>query len=175
MACVLAQFLFACSTTARNKLPPLRTVKDVDLDRYLGKWYEIAAIPASFQHNCVASTATYTKRPDGRINVLNQCRNKTLDGKLRSAQATAWVAGDGSDKGKLKVRFVWPFTGDYWIIEVARDYQWVLVGHPSRDYLWILSRRPTMEAGLYEQLLARAAAQGCDTARLRKTLQVANQ
>jgi apolipoprotein D and lipocalin family protein len=149
---------------------PLATVPKVDLDRYLGTWYEIAAIPQWFQRNCVATTASYSKREDGDIAVLNQCREKTLDGKLKQARARAWVA-DPRTNAKLEVQFFWPFRGAYWIIELDRGYRYAVVGHPSRDYLWILSRTPQMDNGLYRDLLQRIQGHGYDTTRIVRTLQ----
>jgi apolipoprotein D and lipocalin family protein len=151
---------------------PLRTVAHVDLQRYLGTWYEIATIPARFQKNCVGVTATYAMRPDGAIGVVNRCRKFTLDGKEKSVKGKAWVV-DTSSNAKLKVQFFWPFRGDYWIIELDPEYQYAVVGHPSRNYLWILCRRPHMDEALYNQLVDKIAAQGYDVNRLVKTLQPA--
>ena len=159
---------FGLSLPAAGK--PLRTVASVDLQRYLGTWYEIAAIPASFQKDCVGVTATYTLRPDGKIGVLNRCHKFTLDGKEKSVKGRAWVV-DKRTNAKLKVRFFWPFSGDYWIIELDPDYQYAVVGHPTRNYLWILCRRPQMDESLYAQLLEKITAQGYNTHRLVKTLQ----
>jgi len=149
---------------------PLTVVSHVDLNRYLGTWYEIATIPARFQRNCVAVTATYSLRPDGKIAVLNQCRKYTLDGKPKSARGKAWVV-DRTTNAKLKVQFFWPFSGDYWIIELDGEYRWVVVGHPGRNYLWILCRAPQMDQTLYQQLLEKIAAKGYDLNRIKKTLQ----
>ncbi|MDD5563308.1 MAG: lipocalin family protein [Thermoanaerobaculaceae bacterium] len=151
---------------------PLRTVAHVDLQRYLGTWYEIATIPAKFQKNCVGVTATYTLRPDGAIGVVNRCRKFTLDGKEKSVKGKAWVV-DKNSNAKLKVQFFWPFRGAYWIIELDPDYQYAVVGHPGRNYLWILCRQAHMDEALYNQLLDKIAAQGYDVNRLVKTLQPA--
>ena len=159
---------FGLSLLAAEK--PLQAVASVDLQRYLGTWYEIATIPARFQKNCVGVTATYTLRPDGKIGVLNRCRKHTLDGKEKSIEGKAWVV-DTNTNAKLKVRFFWPFSGDYWIIELDPDYQYAVVGHPGRNYLWILCRRPQMDESLYASLLERITAQGYDAKRLVKTLQ----
>jgi apolipoprotein D and lipocalin family protein len=149
---------------------PLQTVASVDLQRYLGTWYEIATIPASFQKNCVGVTATYTVRPDGTIGVLNRCRKYTLDGKEKSVKGKAWVV-DTKSNAKLKVQFFWPFSGSYWIIELDPEYRYAVVGHPSRNYLWILCRRPQMDESLYTELLEKIAAQGYDVKRIVRTLQ----
>ena len=156
------------SAEAQDK--PLEVVDHVDLERYLGTWYEIATIPQRFQKGCVGVTATYSLRPDGKIRVINRCRKETLDGQLRDIEGKAWVV-DKKTNAKLKVQFFWPFSGAYWIIELDKDYQWAVVGHPDRTYYWILSRTPQMDPALYDELLRRAAAKGYDTSKIKKTLQ----
>ena len=151
--------------------PSLVVVDQVDFDRYLGKWYEIASFPQWFQRGCVASTATYSRTPDGRIGVLNECRDGSFDGELRRTKGVAWVADDGRSLAKLKVQFFWPFRGDYWIIDLDPEYRYAAVGHPSRNYLWILARTPTQDPILYRELSARIEAQGYDLSRLRRTPQ----
>jgi len=158
----------APSTTDRLRLPPLRTVERVDLQRYLGTWYEVASFPQRFQRGCTATTATYTLRPDGDIEVLNRCRKGTPDGAEKSALGRARVL-DRATNARLEVSFFRPFWGDYWIIDLADDYSYAVVGHPGRDYLWILSRTPTMGAATYEGILARLRQQGYETARLVRT------
>jgi apolipoprotein D and lipocalin family protein len=163
----LIALLAACSSPH----PPLDVVADVDLDRYTGKWYEIASYPQHFQRGCVATSATYTRRADGRIDVLNECRDGAFDGELRRAEGIAWVADPSESDAKLLVQFFWPFRGDYWIIELAGDYSHAVIGHPSREYLWILSRTPTMEPNRYAQLLGRIEAHGYEVERLNRTPQ----
>jgi apolipoprotein D and lipocalin family protein len=152
------------------KTKPLEVVPYVDLGRYIGTWYEIGTIPQRFQKDCVAVTATYTLRDDGAISVLNKCRKKTLDGELKEAKGKAWIV-DKKTNAKLKVRFFWPFKGDYWIIELDADYQYAVVGHPGREYLWILCRTPQMEESLYQDLLQRIANKGYDLSLIKRTLQ----
>jgi apolipoprotein D and lipocalin family protein len=148
----------------------LEVVPHVDIQKYLGVWYEIATIPQRFQKGCVGVTAEYKLRPDGDIDVLNTCRKGTLDGKVGSVRGKAWIV-DKKTNAKLSVRFFWPFSGAYWIIELDPDYRWAVVGHPNRSYLWILSRTPQMEAALYDELIRRIEAKGYDTTRIKKTLQ----
>jgi apolipoprotein D and lipocalin family protein len=157
-------------TAAPDNLPPLQTVQKVDLERYMGTWHEIASFPQRFQKGCVASMATYSLRKDGKVEVFNQCRDKTLDGKLRSAKGSAWVV-DRRTNAKLKVSFFWPFSGDYWIIDLGPNYEYAVVGHPKRTYLWILCRSQQMDPNTYEAVLQRLKAQGYDLSRLNKTLQ----
>jgi apolipoprotein D and lipocalin family protein len=149
---------------------PLDVVPSVDIQRYLGTWYEIATIPQRFQKGCVGVTAHYSLRPDGDIDVVNVCRKDTLDGKARSVRGKAWVV-DKTTNAKLKVRFFWPFVGAYWIIELDKDYRWAVVGHPDRTYFWILSRTPQMDPVLYDELIRRAADKGYDTGKIKRTLQ----
>jgi len=87
----------------------------------------------------VGSKATYTLRDDGNISVLNECYDETFDGKIRSAKGKAWVV-DKETNARLKVSFFWPFAGDYWIVDLAKNYEYAAIGHPTRKYLWILSR-----------------------------------
>ncbi len=160
----------ATTTTARLNLPPVQTVAHVDLSRYLGTWYEIASFPQSFQRGCTATTATYTLREDGDVDVLNRCRKGSLDGEERSARGRARVV-DRTTNAKLEVSFFRPFWGDYWIIDLADDYTYAVVGHPGRDYLWILARTPTVADATYHSIVARLRAQGYETSRLVRTLQ----
>ncbi len=164
----LVALLAGCAHTPSG--PPLRTVDRVDLTRYMGRWYEIATIPMSFQKGCVGVTATYTLRADGDVDVVNTCRKETLDGEERSADGKAWSVDPSN--AKLEVRFFWPFHGSYWIIDLDPDYRWAVVGHPDRKYLWILSRTPQMDPATYDAILGRLRAQEYDTSLLVKTAQL---
>jgi apolipoprotein D and lipocalin family protein len=165
-------FIFSCAGTVKSN-SPLIVVDSVDLQRYLGKWYEIASYPAWFQKGCTASTADYSLMPDGKIQVVNSCRKDSLDGPLKKSEGKAEVA-DTATNAKLKVWFFWPFKGNYWIIDLDDDYQWAVVGEPSRKYLWILSRTPIMAEAVYQEILERLPQKGYDAAKLRKTAQVGN-
>jgi len=148
---------------------PPPTVRSVELSRYVGKWYEIARYPNRFQRDCMGDvTAEYTLRKDGKIAVRNSCRKK--NGSLSQARGTAKIA-DTTTNSKLKVTFFWPFYGDYWIVDLASDYSYAIVGEPKRKYLWILSRTPKMDPVLYESLLLKVAQIGYDPGKLIKTPQ----
>jgi apolipoprotein D and lipocalin family protein len=170
----LMTLLLGVTTMAMAEDKALQVVPHVDLSRYLGTWYEIATIPQSFQRGCTGVTATYSQLPDGDIRVLNECRKGSLDGRYTSITGKAWVA-DPTTNAKLKVRFFWPFSAKYWIIELDQSgYQYAVVGHPSRKYLWILSRTPQMADELYRELLQRLrTVHGYDTDKLVRTLQPA--
>ncbi len=150
---------------------PVRTVDYVNVEQYMGKWYEITKFPNSFQKQCGATTAEYSLRADGKVNVKNSCKTKKG---TDVAKAIARIA-DKTTNSKLKVSFV-PFlnrfglfAGDYWILDLAPDYSYVLVGSPNRNFLWILSRTPTLDANIIENLKAVAIREGFDVSRLRDT------
>ena len=132
----------------------LRTVEFVDLERYMGKWYEIAKFPQRFEDGLVGITATYSPLPKGKVRVLNSGYVGDFNGKLKTAKGKAWVV-DRKTNAKLRVSFFWPFAGDYWIIELGKDYEYAVIGESTRQYLWILSRTPRMDEGLYEGILER--------------------
>lgn len=157
-------------TPAGQNLPPLPTVAQVDLQRYVGSWYEIASYPHRFQKGCVATRAVYSLRDDNLIGVVNECRMETLDGALKSVAGRARVT-DAVSNAKLEVSFFRPFWGDYWIIALDADYRWAVVGHPSRKYLWILSRARTLDEAIYQDIVKRLPALGYDPGLLRRTLQ----
>jgi apolipoprotein D and lipocalin family protein len=161
----------ALMSAAQAQLAPLQTVPSVDVPRYMGTWHEIAKYPNWFQKKCVSSTqATYSLQADGRVQVLNRC--KTDKGEWSEALGAARQMG-GPTSAQLKVRFapewlsfiplVW---GDYWIIDLDPDYQWVVVSEPKREYLWILSRTPQMSAATYQSLLGKLNTLGFDLKRI---------
>jgi apolipoprotein D and lipocalin family protein len=164
---VLAALLFSFAAGAKS-LPPVKTVDHVDLKQYLGRWYEIASYPQNFQEGCVASTADYSLKKNGDIQVINQCRMHTLDGEINKAVGVAKVV-DRQTNAKLKVTFFWPFYGKYWIIDLADDYRYAVVGHPDRTYLWILSRAPSISQNDLAGILERLENQKFDLAKLRYT------
>lgn len=162
-------FVAACGTTTteRLKLLELPVVAHVDVDRYVGTWYEIASFPQSFQEGCTETTATYKLRDDGELDVINHC---IKDDEEDVAEGRARIV-DKTTNAKLEVSFFRPFWGDYWIIDLADDYSWAVVGHPSRDYLWILSRTPQMATTTYDGIIKRLKANGYVLDRLKKTQQ----
>lgn len=143
----------------------VQVVPWVDLDRYLGTWHEIGSFPQWFQRGCTGTTATYSRLEDGRIRVVNRCLR---DGRLSTTEGVAWVA-DPSTNAKLKVRFFWPFAGDYWIVSLDPDYRWAAVSDPDRDTLWILSRTPSMDEATFRRVVDELARRGWDMTRLQVT------
>jgi apolipoprotein D and lipocalin family protein len=144
---------------------PPRTVDHVDLSRYMGRWYEIAALPNFFQRNCVGNTtADYALRGDGLVSVTNRCL--VANGETDQAEGVARVA-DPATNAKLEVSFVsifgrQLFWGDYWILDLGADYDYVLVGTPSRRWGWILARDPHPPRERIDAWLSRFQAQGYD-------------
>ena len=156
---------------AKEITRPLTAVDRVDLNRYVGQWFEIARYPNRFQKVCAAdTTAEYTLRKDGKIDVLNSCRQS--DQKIKRARGTARIF-DKQSNAKLKVSFFWPFSGNYWVIDLDPDYRYAVVGEPDRKYLWILSRTPSLDEQTYSAIIGKIRAAGYDPSKLMKTLQTA--
>lgn len=149
---------------------PVTVVSHVDLNRYTGTWYEIARLPNSFERGLKCTTATYELRDDGRITVINRGVKVDDPTKIDEAKGVAWVP-DASEPGKLRVRFFWPFSGDYWIIDLDPDYQYVLVGSPNHKYLWVLARDRFIPDEVYLPLLEKAKEKGFDLTNLIKVSQ----
>ncbi len=151
----------------------LQTVLYVDLDKYAGKWYEIASYPQRFQKGCYCTTAVYTLSSKGYVIVENRCNRNSINGKQSYIKGKAFVEKN-SGNAKLKVQFFWPFTAKYWIIELAEDYSYAVVSHPNQKYLWILSRTPAMDEALYAQILNRLHEKNFDVTKLQRTIQQQN-
>lgn len=143
----------------------LPVATNVDLQRFEGKWYEVAHLPRPTQRDCSGTTATYTRQTDGTFAFAHECTLK--DGSYYGKTMIASVP-DSKSPAKLAID-VGGFKGDYWILEVAPDYRYAVIGHPSRDYLWILSRSQTLAPADQEHVLASAKDTGFDTTRLEYT------
>ena len=170
----LSFFLVSLVSAEPDNKKELTVVDNVDLSRYLGRWYEIALIPVWFQKGCAGgTTAEYSLFKEGVVNVVNRCC--TEDGKVKEAKGRAWVV-DKKHPAKLKVSFVsllglWLFKGDYWIIDLDPDYRYAVVGHPGRDLGWILSRTPTLPENVLQGIRERLTANGYDFSRFKMTSQ----
>ncbi|CAN6448118.1 unnamed protein product [Victoria cruziana] len=154
----------------------MEVVKGLDVQRYMGRWYEIASFPSRFQpKNGINTRATYALNDDGTIHVLNET---WVDGKRSYIEGSAYKADPKSDEAKLKVKFyvppflpIIPVVGDYWVLYIDQDYQYALIGQPSRNYLWVLCREQELDETIYKQLLDRATDEGYDVSRIHKTPQ----
>lgn len=158
----LAIALPGCNTADRAAGQPLPTVVNVDVQRYLGGWVQQGLVPNKFQKMCVSDTsATYARDGEG-LSVTNRCID--ANGKPVEAKGVAKVV-EGSNNAKLKVSFFRPFYGDYWVLALDPDYQWVLVGEPARENGWVLSRAKQLDDATYNAILEKAAALGYDKTR----------
>ena len=167
--CLLLAAVAVFASIVNGQRTDLEVVPHVDLNRYVGRWYEIARLPNRIENNCARSvSATYTIRTDGKVEVVNRCRKSSGD--YTTATGKAKVV-DKTTNAKLKVTFFWPFYGDYWILDLGDNYEYAVVGAPNRKYLWILSRDRQMDESLYQSLLARMAALGFKTEQMIKTPQ----
>lgn len=170
---LILSVIFILTSCGMNKkqIEELNPVEKVDLERYMGTWYEIARIPNRFEKDLVGVTATYSLRKNGKVDVLNQGHKESLDGKLKKAKGFAKRV-DPAYPAWFKVYFFWPFGGDYIILELDQEnYQYALIGGGNEDYLWILSRTPKMDKQTYEKLVARAAERKYDVSRIEMVMQ----
>lgn len=136
-----------------------RVVKELELTRYIGKWYEIARFDHRFERGLERVTAVYSLGDNGKIEVIN---SGYKEGRLHKAKGKAKIPNP-NEPGKLKVSFFWFFYSDYFVLELDEQYSYVLVGSSSDKYLWILSRTPQMPDDRLKDLLKRAEARGYDT------------
>ena len=155
--------------SSHSNAQALETVSYVDLNKYAGKWYEIASFPQRFQKGCYCTTAEYTWSEKGYVIVENRCNKDSVTGKQSSIKGKAFVEKN-SGNAKLKVQFFWPFKGKYWIIDLADDYSYAVVSHPNKNYLWILSRTPKMDETIYQQIISRLNDKGFDLTKLQQTI-----
>lgn len=158
-------FLFtACS----YKDPNIKSVQKVDLDRYLGSWYEIARYEHRFEKDCKNVTATYSIKENKKIEVINSCTKITTNNKTEAIGEAYAVDNTNS---KLKVSFFWPFYGDYWIIMLDEDYSYAVISEPSKKYLWILSRDKKLDENIKKKILKRLESLDYDLSKLIWTIQ----
>lgn len=165
---VLIQIAVAINLFSCTAQPPLETVSKVDLRKYSGTWYEMCHLPAKFLDGCSCTTATYSLEADGHVKVFNKCLKD--NGKWTSITGKAFAV-TGTGNSKLKVQFFFPFRANYYIIDLADDYSYAVVGEPRRKYLWILSRTPQMDENLYNELVKKCGNKGFPVEFLIKTRQ----
>jgi apolipoprotein D and lipocalin family protein len=161
---------------ARAEVPEAVALEHADINRFMGRWYEIARLPNNQERACARDVvSTYERRTESAIRVVNVCRN--AEGELERSQGVARIR-DGLSQAKLEFRFAplalaWlPFLwDDWWILEVAPEYSYMMAGDPSHQRLWIYARTRELDDTTYRTLVAHAAAQGYDTTRLVRTPQ----
>ena len=162
---IIALLFFINACNGQNKMIDKTVVKDLNIERYLGKLYEISRYYHSFERGLVGVTASYSYREDGKIKVVNSGYKKTLNGQKSEAIGKAKIP-DSNIPSKLKVSFFWFFYGDYFVLELDKNYQWAVIGSSSDNYLWILSRTPQIEKSLYNELLSKITNRGYDVNKL---------
>jgi apolipoprotein D and lipocalin family protein len=142
----------------------------IDFDRYVGVWFEQARFENFFEKGCAGVSSAYSKKPEGGLRVINRCFQDGLDGAQKTAEGSAW-APDPKQPGKLKLQFFWPFSGDSWVLEVAPDYSWALVGNPAKSSAWVLSRKRQIDETLYSTLVEKLRARGYEVDKLIRVAQ----
>lgn len=167
-AVLVSSFMLMMASTSKAQV--LQTVPSVDLNRYMGKWYEIASFPQRFQKGCECTSAEYTLSTKGYVIVENRCNKSSKKGKESYIKGKAFVV-ENSGNAKLEVQFFWPLKGKYWIIDLADDYSYAVVGHPNKKYLWILAREPIMPDTTYQAIVRRLEDKGFDISKLKRTEQ----
>jgi len=165
--------LFSCS--GQKHMIDKSVVKELELPRYLGTWYEIARYDHPFERGLVGVTANYSMLPSGKIKVLNSGYKNSLDGEYDEAIGKAKIPDPEDEPAKLKVSFFWIFYADYYVLELDEDYQWAVIGSKSNKYLWILSRTPQLPSDAYNDLLQRIEQRGYDISALIKVDQKVEQ
>lgn len=157
--------LAGCETTPKK--PPLELVEQVDLDRFMGKWYVVANIPTFLESGAHNATETYQLKDDGSIAITFRYNKDSLDGPVKEYHPTGFVH-DKKTNAEWRVQFLWPFLADYLVIDLADDYSFTVIGVPSRKYLWIMARSSIINPKTYSNILARLAIQGYDITRIQK-------
>lgn len=170
---LFAILLLLSSCKGSDTMIDKTVVKELEIDKYIGTWYEIARYDHSFERGLVGVTATYSLREDGKIKVVNSGYQNTLNGKKSEAIGKAKIPNPDFPS-KLKVSFFWFFYGDYFVLELDKNYQWAVIGSSSDKYLWILSRTPQMDKILYDELLNKLIKRGYDVNKLIKVEQKNN-
>jgi len=169
---LLFAVFFSFSVFAEEKKSEVKTVDYVDLKLGGGKWYEIARVARGHEEGLVGVTASYIILPDGNIKIVNTAYENTLDGRFKIITGKAKII-DKKTNAKIRASYRWPFWGNYGVLEVGKNYDYVVIGNLNRKSLWVVSRKPQMNEKLYEEILKRAEKQGYDITKLEKPPQKA--
>jgi apolipoprotein D and lipocalin family protein len=162
----LAFFLLGLESV---KLPPIPTVREVDLPRYMGRWYIIANIPTSFEKGAHNSIESYSLNADGTISTLFTCRKDSFEGEIKTMKPQAIVRD--AAKANWGLQFVWPLRVEHLIAYISPDYSQTIIARTKRDYVWIMARTPEIPAGDFEALATRVAELGYDRTKLQRVPQ----
>lgn len=157
--------LAGCASNA-----PIPPVAKVDLKRFMGDWYVIAAIPSFPERNAYNAVESYSLGTDGRIQTTFRYREGSFDGEAKTMRPVGTVV-EGTNNAIWGMQFIWPIKAEYIIADLDADYRNVIVARSKRDYVWIMARTPQISDALYETLKSRVAGMGYDIAQLRKVPQ----
>lgn len=163
LAASAALLLAACSA---QRLPPIRPVQHVDLRRFMGDWYVIAATPSFIDEDAYGAVESYTLRADGTIDTRYRFHQGGFDGPLKVWRPRAWVL-DKASNARWGMEFLWPIKAQYLIAYVSKDYDEAIIARDPRDYVWIMARTPSIGVGEYLRLRGIVAALDYDTSKLR--------
>lgn len=152
--------------SACQNLPPIKTVAEVDLDRFMGDWFVIAAIPTIIESDPYNPVEHYEKNPDGSIATTFSFYQSGFEGKLKTYHPTGYVV-EGTGNAEWQMQFVWPFKSEYLIAYLSEDYQQTIIARNKRDYVWLMSRQPHLSRETYKELVSKIQSMGYDTSKLR--------
>jgi apolipoprotein D and lipocalin family protein len=161
----------ATAVAGGSSLPPLKTVPQVDLPRFMGTWYVISHIENRLERDSYASVERYDLKPDGTIDILFSYREGGFDGPEKRLPQTAKVK-DTVSNALWRVRVFWFLRVDYPVIDLAEDYSWTVIGYHDRSLVWIMAREKSIAPDVYSGILERLRAQGYDTSKLRMVPQL---
>lgn len=171
-----AKTLLACAvaavsgTASAGHLPPIQPVEHVDLTRFMGTWYVIAAIPTHFERNTYNTVETYTLQSDGRVRATFDYLKGAFDGPPKSVHSTGYIQ-PGSGNAIWGMQFIWPLKAEYIIAYLNDDYSETIIARNKRDYFWVMARTPTIPHADYDAMLDRIKQMGYSLAEVRKTPQ----
>ena len=151
---------FIAFITTMTSAIPNKTVEKVDLQRFAGTWYSLASIPTMFDKGSRETTTHYTWDKDGYYSVITTCKED--EGKIKTVKSKIFPDNpdDATHDGQMKAQFIWPIKVAYWVVDLAPDYSWAVVGHPDYRFLFIMSRKPGMDKAQYDKIVAHCKAMG---------------
>jgi apolipoprotein D and lipocalin family protein len=169
--CLSALSLFILTAaTAAAELPPMQTVPQVDLPRFMGPWYVIANIPTFVEKGAHNAVETYALNPDGSIATTFRFRKGAFDGPEKEYHPTGYVV-PGTGNALWGMQFIWPFKGDFRIVWLEPDYSITVIGREKRDYVWIMAREPQIPEAKYQEIIAFLKGVGYDVSQVQRVPQ----
>ncbi|MBA4391888.1 MAG: hypothetical protein C0399_13265 [Syntrophus sp. (in: bacteria)] len=167
---ILILSMFHLSGCCMKKLPPLKTVESVDIQRFQGKWYVIASIPTWIEKSAYNALESYRLDADGTIAVTFTFRKNNFDGPLKTYTPRGFIL-DKTSNAVWGMQFIWPWKAEYLITYLNDDYTQTIIARNKRDYVWIMARTPTITEEEYAKLFTELITQGYETSKLRKVPQ----